>query len=147
MSAPATTTGFAYFAGNVGVGTTSPYGLLSVNANNIGSGPAFVVGSSTKTSLIIDNFGKVGIGSQSTNSSYALTVSNGLFSASGGFRIAASGSAAANHGDFAYTDSTGNLNYTTTATPLRAQARRTTSRSTRRATSASAPPRPSPTLQ
>ncbi len=61
-----------------------------------------MVGSSTKTSLIIDNFGKVGIGSQSTNSSYALTVSNGLFSASGGFRIAASGSAAANHGDFAY---------------------------------------------
>src|SRR3989344_3378073 len=43
-----TSSGSAYFAttgGSVGVGTTSPWGLLSVNPNGI-TGPAFVVGSS-----------------------------------------------------------------------------------------------------
>ncbi|MEK7114367.1 MAG: NYN domain-containing protein, partial [Patescibacteria group bacterium] len=34
-------------SGNVGIGTTSPWGLLSVNPNGI-AGPAFVVGSSTQ---------------------------------------------------------------------------------------------------
>jgi len=46
-----TTAGSAYLAttgGNVGIGSTSPWGLLSVNPDGI-SGPAFVVGSSTAT--------------------------------------------------------------------------------------------------
>jgi hypothetical protein len=60
VSGAATTTGNAYFAGNVGIGTTTPWGQLSVNPNNI-SGPAFVVGSSTQTSLIVGNNGNVGI--------------------------------------------------------------------------------------
>src|SRR3989344_5209041 len=34
-------------SGNVGIGTTSPWGLLSVNPNGI-AGPAFVIGSSTQ---------------------------------------------------------------------------------------------------
>ena len=37
----------AFLGGNVGIGTTSPWGLLSVNPNGI-TGPAFVVGSSTQ---------------------------------------------------------------------------------------------------
>ncbi len=47
--------------GNVGIGTTTPWGLLSVNPNGI-SGPSFVVGSSTATQLIVTNGGNVGIG-------------------------------------------------------------------------------------
>ncbi|MFA6415675.1 MAG: tail fiber domain-containing protein, partial [Candidatus Paceibacterota bacterium] len=48
--------------GNVGIGTTTPWGLLSVNPNGIGNGPEFVVGSSTTTHLVVTNNGNVGIG-------------------------------------------------------------------------------------
>ncbi len=48
--------------GSLGVGTSTPWGLLSVNPNGI-TGPAFVVGSSTLTRFVIDNGGNVGIGS------------------------------------------------------------------------------------
>jgi len=52
--------------GNVGIGTTTPWGLLSVNPNALGSGvPAFVVGSSTATSFVVTNGGLVGIGTAS----------------------------------------------------------------------------------
>lgn len=45
-----------------GIGTTTPWGELSVNPNGIGSGiPEFVVGSSTATHFVIDGGGKVGI--------------------------------------------------------------------------------------
>src|SRR3990167_4393524 len=50
-----------YINKNLGVGTSSPWALLSVNPNNIGSGPSFVVGSSTQTNFIITNTGVVGI--------------------------------------------------------------------------------------
>jgi hypothetical protein len=54
---------------NVGVGSTTPWGGLSVNPNALGTGvPSFVVGSSTKTDFIIGNNGKVGIGSSSPSS-------------------------------------------------------------------------------
>ena len=49
--------------GNVGIGTTSPWGLLSVNAP--AGQPSFVIGSSTATSLIVDKNGNVGIGTTS----------------------------------------------------------------------------------
>ena len=50
-------------SGNVGIGTTSPWGLLSVNPNALGSGvPSFVIGSSTATNFIVTNGGNVGIG-------------------------------------------------------------------------------------
>ncbi len=50
-------------AGNVGIGTTTPWGLLSVNPTSaIGANPQFVVGSSTATSFVINNAGNVGIG-------------------------------------------------------------------------------------
>ncbi|MDZ4205902.1 MAG: hypothetical protein U1C12_01685 [Patescibacteria group bacterium] len=54
----------SYFAGNVGIGTTSPWGKLSVT--NTGSGPSFVVEDDTSpdsTPFIIDESGLVGIGS------------------------------------------------------------------------------------
>ena len=47
---------------NVGVASTTPWGRLSVNPNGI-TGPALVVGSSTKTTFVVDNGGLVGIGS------------------------------------------------------------------------------------
>ncbi len=50
--------------GNFGLGTSSPWAQLSVNPDGI-SGPAFVVGSSTGTNLIVTNKGNVGIGTSS----------------------------------------------------------------------------------
>jgi hypothetical protein len=47
--------------GNVGIGTTSPWAQLSVNPNGV-TGPAFAIGSSTKTDFIVTNGGNVGIG-------------------------------------------------------------------------------------
>ncbi|MFA6172026.1 MAG: hypothetical protein WC715_06290, partial [Patescibacteria group bacterium] len=47
-------------SGNVGIGTTSPWALLSVNAP--AGQPSFVIGSSTATSLIVDKNGNIGIG-------------------------------------------------------------------------------------
>ena len=52
--------------GDVGIGTTSPWGLLSINPNNI-IGPSFVVGSSSATSLIVTNGGNVGVKTASPN--------------------------------------------------------------------------------
>ncbi len=65
-----TSSGSAYLAtsgGSVGIGTTSPWGLFSINPNGI-TGPSFVVGSSTATKFIVANSGNVGIG---TTSPYA----------------------------------------------------------------------------
>jgi len=59
--------------GNVGIGTTTPWGLLSVNPNGIGTGPEFVVGSSTATHLIVTNSGNIGIGDSTP--SYQLEIS------------------------------------------------------------------------
>jgi len=53
------------YGGNVGIGTTSPWGLLSVDAP--GGKPALVVGSST-TQFIVDASGRVGIGTANPNS-------------------------------------------------------------------------------
>ena len=56
-------------AGNVlanttlSVGTTSPWGILSVNPTSaLGSVPSFVIGSSNRTHFIVNNAGTVGIG-------------------------------------------------------------------------------------
>jgi hypothetical protein len=59
--------------GNVGIGSTSPWGLLSVNPSGI-TGPAFAIGSSTATQLIVTNMGLVGIGTTSPYSQ--LSISN-----------------------------------------------------------------------
>ena len=47
--------------GYLGLGTTTSFGQLSINPNGI-TGPAFVIGSSTATNLIVKNDGSTGIG-------------------------------------------------------------------------------------
>ncbi|MCR4333795.1 MAG: hypothetical protein NUV60_02170 [Patescibacteria group bacterium] len=51
LSTGGTVREFISSTGNVGIGTTSPWGLLSVNPNGI-TGPSFVIGSSTQNSLV-----------------------------------------------------------------------------------------------
>jgi hypothetical protein len=51
--------------GIVGIGTTTPWGRFSVEANNTSDSPLFVVGSSTATSLVVGQSGYVGIGTAS----------------------------------------------------------------------------------
>jgi len=50
-----------FFAGNVGIGTSTPWGNLSVSSSN-SSTPEFVVASSTATNFVVTNSGNVGIG-------------------------------------------------------------------------------------
>ena len=64
-----------------GVATATPWGLLSVNPNGI-TGPAFVVGSSTGTRLIVTNGGDVGVGTAAPLS--RLHVDGGAFRLSSG---------------------------------------------------------------
>ncbi|MBU4348236.1 hypothetical protein KJ671_01875 [Patescibacteria group bacterium] len=61
---------------NVGIASTTPWGLLSVNPNGI-TGPAFVVGSSTVTNLIVTNGGNVGIGTSAPNKLLHLKTASG----------------------------------------------------------------------
>ncbi|MBY0539756.1 DUF5011 domain-containing protein, partial [Patescibacteria group bacterium] len=64
--------------GNVGIASSTPWGLLSVNPNALTTGvPAFVVGSSTATNFIVAQSGNVGIGT--TTPQWPLSV----FSATG----------------------------------------------------------------
>ena len=62
--------------GNVGIGTSTPWGQLSINPNGI-TGPAFVIGSSTYTSFLVANNGRVGIGT--TTPSSLITVYGNFF--------------------------------------------------------------------
>ena len=66
-----TVSGSAWFAtdagSKVGIGTTSPWGMLSINPNGI-TGPSFVIGSSSATNFIVTNGGNVGIGTTSPQS-------------------------------------------------------------------------------
>jgi len=51
--------------GKIGIGTTTTWGNLSVQAPANSSAPEFVVGSSTATSLFVSNSGNIGIGTAS----------------------------------------------------------------------------------
>ncbi len=55
----------ANVTGMLGIGTTTPWGALSVQTSNNSSAPEFVVGSSTATSVFVSNNGNVGIGTAS----------------------------------------------------------------------------------
>ncbi|PCI28011.1 hypothetical protein COB55_04680, partial [Candidatus Wolfebacteria bacterium] len=63
-------------SGNVGIGTTSPWGLLSINPNGI-TGPSFAIGSSTQTDFIVTNAGNVGIGTDGPTELVELSQSSG----------------------------------------------------------------------
>ncbi|KKT59753.1 MAG: hypothetical protein UW53_C0008G0036 [Candidatus Giovannonibacteria bacterium GW2011_GWA1_44_25] len=69
----ATSSTASFFTGALGIGTTSPWGLLSVNPDGI-SGPAFVVGSSTATNFIVTNGGNVGIGTAAPTAGLMLDI-------------------------------------------------------------------------
>lgn len=70
----ATSTLFVTQAGNIGIGSTTPWGQLSVNPNALGSGvPEFAIGSSTKTHLIVDGSGKVGVGTTTQKSTFVVS--------------------------------------------------------------------------
>ncbi len=74
---------FLSSAGNVGVGTTTPWGALAVNNFSAGAStlPLFVISSSTaagatSTQFIVDRFGNVGIGTTSPTEKLVLTGPN-----------------------------------------------------------------------
>ena len=79
-------------AGNVGIGSSTPFGKFAVNPI-AGDANQFVVGSSTRTSFIINNAGNVGIGSTSPMS--ALTIVANNVAARGQLTIDANGSSVA----------------------------------------------------
>ncbi len=56
----------ATLGGNVGIASTSPWALLSVNPNGI-SGPAFAIGSSTNTYMVVGNNGHTTFGTTTNN--------------------------------------------------------------------------------
>ena len=65
---PLVVIGTSYFSGNVGIGTSTPWGKFSVT--NTGTGPSFIVEDSTSpdsTPFIVDASGKVGIGTTTPN--------------------------------------------------------------------------------
>jgi hypothetical protein len=58
-------------SGNVGIGTTSPSALLSLNAP--AGSPSFAIGSSTATSFFVDKLGNVGIGTAAPDAHLTIT--------------------------------------------------------------------------
>ncbi|MCE5249414.1 hypothetical protein LLG96_04255 [bacterium] len=75
----------------LGIGTTSPWGLVSVSSGGVAE-PGFVIGSSAATQFLVNNDGKVGIGTE--NPSQSLEV-NGAVKALN-FRVASGGGALLN---------------------------------------------------
>ncbi|MCX6715430.1 MAG: hypothetical protein NT077_00220 [Candidatus Taylorbacteria bacterium] len=74
----ADTTSKNYLAGKTGVGSTTPWGLLSVNPTALGSGvPEFVVGSSTATHFVVNGAGNVGIGTSNPGARLDIQSLNG----------------------------------------------------------------------
>ena len=70
----------------VGISSTTPWGLLSVNPNGI-SGPSFVVGSSTATHFTVKNNGNVGVSTTSPWRTFSVTGTvgfDGLTTGAGG---------------------------------------------------------------
>lgn len=70
--------------GLVGIASTTPWGLLSINPNGI-TGPAFAIGSSTKTDFVVANSGRAGFGDQANTVDTLFVKSNSL---GGGLSVA-----------------------------------------------------------
>ena len=75
-----TTVGNGTFSGTLGIGTTTPWGNLSVSTLN-SSAPELVVGSTTATNFFISNTGNVGVGTSTPNANFVL---NGTIASAGG---------------------------------------------------------------
>lgn len=70
----------------LGIGTTTPFGALSVNPSLLGSGvPEFVIGSSSATHLLLTGGGFLGLGT--TTPAQMLSVNGKIYSASGGIQF------------------------------------------------------------
>jgi hypothetical protein len=75
-------------AGFLGLGSSTPWAQLSINPDGIGTGPAFAIGSSTRTLFSVSNTGAAsttqlfGAGLATCNGSNALTWNSGLFGCS-----------------------------------------------------------------
>jgi hypothetical protein len=81
-----------------GIGTSSPWAMLSINPTAGLTGPAFVIGSSTATNFIVTNGGNVGVGTTSPSAALSVhgtTLLNNNLTMSAGQILASSGSASA----------------------------------------------------
>jgi hypothetical protein len=77
-----TAIGSALSTGNIGIGSTTPWARLSADTSLLAAGvPSFVVGSSTRTDLVVTQAGNVGIGT--TSPSQALSVTGKVYTTSG----------------------------------------------------------------
>lgn len=62
-------------SGELGIGTTTPWATLSISNNTFGAMPAFAVGSTTNdASFIINNAGRVGVGTSSISARFGMTI-------------------------------------------------------------------------
>ncbi|MFC1802051.1 tail fiber domain-containing protein, partial [Patescibacteria group bacterium] len=95
-------TGTTVSSGNIGIASTTPWALLSVNPDGT-SGPSFVIGSSTQTDFIITEHGSVGIASTTTD--FDLAVGNsGIYSGDTTFTNTSHSSFKENISDFEFPD-------------------------------------------
>lgn len=70
-------------AGNIGIGTSTPWARLSINPTaDFGSTPSFFIGSTTSTTMIVNSTGKVGIGTSTPFAKFAIAGTLGASSAS-----------------------------------------------------------------
>lgn len=79
-----TSTVFETSASFVGIASTSPWAVFSINPTaSTGAFPEFVVGSSTRTDFVINNAGNVGIASTSPSADLSITDADGTGDAGG----------------------------------------------------------------
>ena len=73
-----TVDGRAVFSSNVGVGTSTPWGKVSILPSGVGTDPSFYIGSST-THFIVTNAGNVGIGTTTPGSLFSINASANFY--------------------------------------------------------------------
>ncbi len=83
--------------GNVGIGTTTPWGKLSITATDNASAPQFVVASSSATSLVVTASGNVGIGTTQPEQLLRVGVTSSAFDHDGTVAIGSDASGIALH--------------------------------------------------
>lgn len=85
----------AFISGNVGIGTTTPWGTLSINkySSGVSSSPLFVISTSTgsgatSTPFIVSSIGNVGIGTTTPDAPLDIESSGTTSSGSGLYQVA-----------------------------------------------------------